>query len=159
MNKLKRRADKTPQIIIKCLMTAVFLWSGFFWSGVTILQFFINNTEHRNLAIEFSVSSALLLICLILCWLRFYILQFIPGMIGFIAFLNPVKEMMDHVASTGVIFKPTFEQRYLPMIAFAIFSLALLLIRILGIISEKAKREEEYNNRPTESIFDKHSEE
>lgn len=148
-----------PQIIIKCLMTAVFLWSGFFWSGVTILQFFINNTEHRNLAIEFSVSSALLLICLILCWLRFYILQFIPGMIGFIAFLNPVKEMMDHVADTGVIFKPTFEQRYLPMIAFAIFSLALLLIRILGIISEKAKREEEYNNRPTESIFDKHSEE
>ncbi len=159
MNKLKRTADKTPQIIIKCLMTAVFLWSGFFWSGVTILQFFINNTEHRNLAIEFSVSSALLLICLILCWLRFYILQFIPGMIGFIAFLNPVKEMMDHVADTGVIFKPTFEQRYLPMIAFAIFSLALLLIRILGIISEKAKREEEFNNRPTESIFDKHSEE
>ena len=159
MNKPKRAADKTPQIIIKCLMTAVFLWSGFFWSGVTILQFFINNTEHRNLAIEFSVSSALLLICLILCWLRFYILQFIPGMIGFIAFLNPVKEMMDHVADTGVIFKPTFEQRYLPMIAFAIFSLALLLIRILGIISEKAKREEEFNNRPTESIFDKHSEE
>ena len=84
-----------PQIIIKCLMTAVFLWSGFFWSGVTILQIFINSTE----------------------------------------------------------------QRYLPMIAFAIFSLALLLIRILGIISEKAKREEEFNNRPTESIFDRHSEE
>ena len=148
-----------PQIIIKCLMTAVFLWSGFFWSGVTILQFFINSTEHKNLAIEFSISCALLLICLILCWLRFYILQFIPGMIGFIAFLNPVREMMDHVADTGVIFKPTFEQRYLPMIAFAIFSLALLIIRILGIISERAKREEEFNNRPAESIFDKHSEE
>lgn len=159
MKKIKRPEDKPIHIVLKVAMTVIFLWSGFFWSGVTVLQFFINNQEHRNLAIEFFTASVILFFGLLLSWLRLYIVQFIPSIIGFIAFLNPAREMIDHAAETGVIFKPSFELRYLPVIGFAILSLVLLILRVGSIVSEKSRVTEEYNNRPSESILDKHREE
>lgn len=158
MKKIKRPADSTVHIIIKWLMTAVFAWSGFLWSGITILQFLINNQEHRNLSVEFLIGSLILLLCLTLNWLRFYILQIIPGVIGLIVYLNPAKEMIDHASNTGGIFKPTFEQRYLPITVFGILALVLFVMRVLSLINAKMKRDEQFNNLPSESILDKHRE-
>lgn len=155
MKKIKRPEDSKLQIIIKCLMTAVFAWSGFFWSGITVLNFFLINQEHKNLATGFLASSLILLLCLVLCWLRLYIAQFIPCVVGLIAYLIPAREMIDHAAETGVLFKPTFEQRYLPIIAFALLGLVLFALRVMALVSEKMKRDDEYNNRPAESILEK----
>lgn len=136
-------------------MTAIFAWSGLFWSGVTILQFFINNTTYKYLAASFLAGSVILLAGLILAWARFYILQAVACVIGLIVYLNPAREMIDHAAETGVIFKPTFEQRYLPMVGFAILSLVLFVIRVWTAVSARIERQEEYNNRPAESILEK----
>lgn len=156
MKKIERPLDKTFHLIIKWLMTAIFAWSGVIWSGMTVLQFSINSPEHSNLAWGFLAGSLILLLCLILCWVRLYILQIVPCVVGLIVYLDPAKEMIDHAEQTGVLFKPTFEQRYLPMLAFAILALALFVARILRIAADRAQREEEYNNRPSESILDKH---
>lgn len=139
-------------------MTVLYLWSGFFWAGVTALNFYINDLSNVHLAHRFVAGSIILLAALVLAWLRFYILQIIPCIIGLIVFLTPAREMIDRAAETGVLFKPTFELRYLPIIAFAIFSLILFILRIWGIASAKAERRSEYDNSPSESVLDKHHE-
>ncbi len=159
MKKSIRPADGKFQTAVKVIMSLVFAWSGFFWSGVTALQFFINNTSHKNLAVGFFTASLVLLLGLVLCWARLYILQVIPSIVGIIMFLSPAREMIDHAADTGVIFKPSFEVRYLPVIAFGILSLVLFAVRVYGIISARNERREEFNNLPSESVLEKHHEE
>lgn len=156
---MKRPSDKNIHLAVKVIMTAIFLWSGFFWSGVTMLNFFINNTEYSYLSVQFLAGSLILLLSLLLCWFRFYILQIIPCVIGLIVFLRPAREMIDHAAETGILFKPTFELRYLPIIGFAILSAALLMVRIWELAAAHIERQDEFNNRPTESVLDKHREE
>lgn len=138
-------------------MTAIFLWSGFFWSGVTALQFFINDQSNIHLAAGFFAGSAVLLAALLLAWFRLYILQFIVCLAGLAIYLRPAREMIDHSAETGVLFKPTFEQRYLPIIGFAILAMVLFILRVYGIVSKKQEQREAFNNLPTESILDKKS--
>lgn len=157
--KLKRPEDKIAHKVIKWVMTAIFAWSGFLWSGITALQFLINSTDHRNLAIGFLIGSLILLLCLILCRLRLYILQFIPAIVGLTVFLIPAREMIDHAADTGVIFKPSFEVRYMPMIGLVILSFVLFIMRIALIFFERSQKREEYNNLPSESVLDRHSDE
>lgn len=153
----ERSQDKVYHTVLKVIMTAAFLWSGFFWSGVTVIWCFIDVTgTHMNLAYEFLTGSAVLLIALVLCWLRLYLIQIIPAIAGIILFLNPAREMIDHAASTGVVFKPTFEQRFMPAAGFAAISLIFFIIKIVEIMGERMAKKEEYNNRPAESILDKH---
>ncbi len=159
MKKFTRPADTALYTVIKTVMTVIFLWSGALWSGIAVLQFTINSRDHLNLAVGFGISSLILLSGLILCWTRLYILQFFPCLVGLIIFLNPAREMIDHAASTAVIFKPSFEVRYLPMIAFAILSLVLLILRIYSIYSKRSDEKEKFNNLPSESILDKHRDE
>lgn len=154
--KIKRPADKVGHKILKIAMMAVYLWSGFFWAGVTALNFLINDLSNVHLAYRFAAGSLVLLLGLILAWLRLYVLQIIPCMAGLAVFLNPAREMIDRAAETGVLFKPTFEQRYLPIIAFAIFSLVLFILRVWGIFAARAERKNEFDNMPTESVLDKH---
>lgn len=154
-----RPLDSKAQIAVKVIMTLIFAWSGLFWSGVTVLQFYINDPLNSHLATGFLVGSLLLLLGLVLCWFRLYMIQFPVCVAGFIVYLMPTREMIDHVAGSGVIFRPTFEQRYLPMAGLMILSFALLTVRVWKIFSSKAKKKEEFNNSPSESILDKHSEE
>lgn len=111
--------------------------------------------DSRSIALRMFWGSVVLLISLILSWLRLYIIQIIPAITGLILFLNPVREMMDHVANSGAVFKPGFEVRYLPAVVFGILSLCLIIVRLWGIHSAKIERLEEYNSRPSASILDK----
>ena len=156
---MKRPNDKKIHTAVKVIMTALFLWSGLFWSGVAILQFFINDTSNAHLASKFLLGDAILLLGLVLVWLRIYILQFLPCLVGMIIYLAPAREMIDHAANTGVIFKPTFEQRYLPIIGFAILSLVLFILRVYEVVSAKIEKQEEFNNRPAESVLEKRHDE
>lgn len=156
---MKRPIDKNLHIIVKVLMTAIFLWSGLIWGGVTILHIFLNDNSNSQLVPGFLAGSLILLAGLILAWVRLYILQLIPCLVGLIVYLQPAREMIDHAADTGVIFKPTFEQRYLPMIGFAILSLVLFIMRVYSVVSARIEKQEEYNNRPAESILEKRHDE
>lgn len=155
---MKRPNDKKIHTAVKVLMTALFAWSGF-WSGMATLQFFINNTAHIDLAKGFLLGTLILLAGLLLAWFRLYILQAVVCAVGLIAFLKPAREMIDHAAETGVLYKPTFEQRYMPIIGFSIMSLVLLILRIYAVVSAKMERQEELDNRPAQSILEKRSDE
>lgn len=156
---MKRRPDKAVHKVVKVAMTLIFLWSCFFWSGVTVLNFLINDTDFSYLATGFLVGSGLVLISLILCWLRFYFIQIIPCIAGLIVYLSPAREMIDRAAKIEVEFKPSFELRYLPTVAFGILSLCLFIGKIYLLFAERAKKREEFDNMPTESVLDKHHDE
>lgn len=159
---MNRPADKHIHTFVKIIMSAIWLWSGFFWCGITALYFLLERTEAADssaIAIKMLCGSAILLVSLILCWLRLYIIQIVPAVVGLIVFLIPVREMMNHVAASGAVFTPGFEVRYLPTAAFGILSLCLLIVRLWDIHAAKAALIEEYNSSPAASILDKRADE
>ncbi len=157
---MKRPADKPVHIVAKAAMTAVYLWSCFFWSGVAILNFWLNDPVDSHLSVWFLAGSAVLLAALVLCWLRFYIIQILPSIVGLAVYLKPAREMMDKAADLKeVVFKPTFEQRYMPVVGFALLALALFIARVWQIASARAEKKREFNDLPTESILEKRRDE
>ena len=156
---MKRPNDNKIHIAVKVLMTAIFAWSGLLWGGVTTLHIILNDNSNSHLIPGFLAGSLILLAGLILAWTRMYILQLLPCIIGLIIYLKPAREMIDHAADIGVVFKPTFEQRYLPIIGFAILSLVLFILRVYTVVSARIEKQEEFNNLPTESILEKRHDE
>lgn len=159
---MHRPIDKPIHTAVKVIMSAIWLWSGFFWCGITMLFFLMERSDaadSSSIALKMFAGSAVLLIALILCWLRLYIIQTVPTVAGLILYLIPVREMMNHVANSGVVFKPSFEIRYLPTVAFAVLALCLLIVRLWGMHSERAEKREKFNSSPSESILDKRSDE
>lgn len=63
--------------------------------------------------------------------------------------------MIDVAAKSDVVFKPSFELRYVPVLALAGFSFVLAVLSIARAVSERKTAEEEYNNRPAQSILEK----
>ena len=156
---MKRPSDNAATIIAKILMTAIYLWSGFFWSGVTVYNFLVLNTEYSYLAGGFIAGSALLFASLLLCWFRLYIVQLFPAIAGIIVFISPAREMIGHVSGSGVYFTPSFEARYLPVVLFGILSAALVIGRVWQIFAKRAEERSRFNDLPSESILEKHREE
>ena len=155
---MKRPQDKAAHIAAKIVMTLTFLWSGFFYSVIPVITY-INNEELSHISYRLMTAFPFLLVGLILCWLRLYIPQFPFCAVGLVIFIGPVTELIDLASKKDVIFKPSFELRYMPIIAFGIISLVLFLTRLWQIISARVERRREYDNRPTESILEKRSDE
>lgn len=156
-NKISRLRYKDTKftLAVKIIMTAVYAWSCFFWAGVTILNFYINTPEYSYLATGFLTGSIFITIGLILTFLRFHIAQFPFIVAGTVVFLKNAGEMIDVAIKSEVVFKPSFELRYLPVIAVAGFSFVLAVMSIARAVSERKTVQEEYNNRPTQSILEK----
>ncbi len=148
--------DKEPIIMLvaKSAMLILFAWSGFFWSGVTIINFYAFDPANSHLATEFLLGSLLFLLSLILCYFRKYILQFGFCAAGLIPYLMAVNEMMDVAEKTGVVFKPSFELRYLPIFIFAFISLIFAMMKIWQNTLKRIEVRNEFDNRPTKSILD-----
>lgn len=156
-NKINRLRYKDTKftLFVKIVMTAVYLWSCFFWAGVTILNFYINTPEYSYLATGFLTGSIFITVGLVLVFLRFHITQFPFIVAGTVIFLKHAGEMIDVAAKSEVVFKPSFELRYVPVLALAGFSFVLTVLSIARIVSERKTAEEEYNNRPAQSILEK----
>ena len=152
----KNSRDKEPVIMLiaKSAMIILFLWSGFFWSGVTIINFYMYNTEYSYLATQFLIGSSFLLVSLILCLLRKYILQFVFCVMGLIPYLMGAGEMMGVAETTGVVFNPSFELRHLPILVFVFISLLFAMMKIWQNTTKKIERRNEFDNSPTKSILD-----
>lgn len=156
VTKQKSLREKEPIIMLvaKSAMIILFAWSGFFWSGVTIINFYAFDPTYSYLATEFLIGSLLFLSALILCCLRKYILQFAFCAAGLIPYLMAVNEMMDVAETTGVVFKPSFELRYLPIFVFALISLIFAMMQIWKNTLKRIEIRNEFDNRPTKSILD-----
>ncbi len=156
--KIKRQPDSKLHIFAKILLTAIYLWSGFFWSGVSVIYYIIE-PDMTHIAVEFLISSALLLISLVLCWFRLYIWQFPFCVIGLAVYLQPAAELIRLANQREVYFKPSFELRYLPVIAFGVIALILFAYRFWQRITLKAAKQSEFDNSPTQSILEKRRDE
>lgn len=150
----RRLTDTKSTKFLKILSTAIFAWSGFFWAGVTILNFYINMPESSHLAHNFLIGTILLFVSLLLCWFRFYILQLPICAVGTVFFLIASAEMIDTARYQGLEFTPSFELRYMPIIGLAAISLVLAMIQIWNLIAKKIEKSNEFNNSPSKSILD-----
>ena len=150
----RRLTDTKSTKFLKILSTAIFAWSGFFWAGVTILNFYINMPESSHLAQNFLIGTILLFVSLLLCWFRFYILQVPICAVGTVFFLIASAEMIDTARFQGLEFTPSFELRYMPIIGLAAISLVLAMIQIWNLIAKRIEKNNEFNNSPSKSILD-----
>lgn len=153
-----KKTENRAYLAAKIAMTLTFLWSGFFFSIIPVLTY-INNEEFSHISYRFIAAFPFLLSGLILCWLKLYIPQFPLCAVGLIIFINPAIELIDLASKKGIIFKPSFELRYMPIIAFGLISLVLFMVKFRQILVERNRRRNEYDNRPTESVLEKHHEE
>ncbi len=154
--KQKKLHDKEPiiMLIAKSAMIILFAWSGFFWSGVTIINFYAFDPEYAYLATQFLIGSSLLLTSLVLCLLRKYILQFAFCVMGLIPYLMAAGDMMDVAETTGVVFNPSFELRYLPILVFVFISLLFAMMKIWQNAARRIELRNEFDNSPAKSILD-----
>lgn len=149
-------ADNEPILILiaKSAMLILFAWSGFFWSGVSIYNFYKLDPEYSYIATRFLIGSVLLLVSLNLCFFRKYILQFAFTFAGAIPFLMAATEMIEVAVKTEVEYTPSFELRYLPIIAFVIISFCLAMVKTWQNIAKRTEERNKFDNSPTKSILD-----
>ncbi|MCD7847318.1 MAG: hypothetical protein LUG49_04740 [Oscillospiraceae bacterium] len=144
MNKL-RYDDWAFTIVLKIVATVAFLWSGFFWSGVTIINFYQFNTAESYRATGFLVASILLLISLVLMFLRMYIIQFPFCVVGSVIYLIQAGQLIDKIES--------YTTRYIFEIVILIASIILFMLHMARVISSTMAENEKINTAPAESII------
>ncbi len=138
----------------KLLSTAIYLWSGFFWAGITIYNFYFLNKNETHLATMLLIGTLCLLLSLILTWKRVYIVQFPFALVGTVLFCVVAAEMMAVAAATAVSFPVAFGWRYLPAMGMGAISLAFFGVKLYKIIDKKKRAEEAFNNSPAKSILE-----
>ncbi len=144
MNKL-RYDDWAFTIILKIVAVAAFAWSGFFWSGVTILNFYMFNTDESYRATGFLVASILLIISIVFMFLRMYTIQFPFCVVGSIIYLIQAGQLIDKIES--------YTMRYIPEIAILIASIILFMLHLARVISTSMGEREKLDTAPAESII------
>lgn len=154
INNLRYRDNKFT-LIAKILITVIYSWSCFLWGGMTILNFYIINPDYSYLSTGFLTAGIIITLGLVLIYLRFYISQFVFCAAGTAVFLKYACEMIDNAVKIKVVFKPSFELRYLPIIALIILSFVLAVLSAQRLISEHQRKKAEFNNRPSQSILEK----
>ncbi len=140
--------------VAKVINTLVYLWSGFFWGGVTVYNFYFLTKSETHLATMLLIGSVCLLLSLILTFARKYILQMPLGVAGAVLYCIVAAEMMAVAEKTSVVFTVAFEYRYLPAMIFGALSLALFGVKLADIIMIKKKQKDDFNNQPSKSILD-----
>lgn len=150
-------SKENPLVILaKIFATVVYAWSGFFWAGATAYNFYFLTKEpdYYHLATLFTVGSLLVLVGIILCWKKRYVLQFPFVSVGTVLFLIAAGEMIDSAERTAVVFTPTFEWRYLPILAAWLVSLIFFAVNTYTVLSSRKQVKDDFNNSPAKSILD-----
>lgn len=149
-----RLKDSKGTLALKFAVVAIYIWSCFFWAGVTILNFYINDKEYSYLATGFLVGSLIIAVSIILMFFRLYIIQFPFCAVGTGIFLKNAGEMIDVADKTGVVFEPSFGARYMPCLIIAMISLVFLILQTARLILDRRADKEKFYNSPTKSILD-----
>lgn len=149
MNDLRYIDNKLTKAI-KAIITAVYLWSGLFWAGITIIYFYFFDTVNIHLAVNMMIADVFLTASLIMIYFRLYIIQLPFTAVGEFFYLISASEMINHAAKNNLVYKVSFEARYMPVVVILILGIVLAVLQIRRIIA----RREELNNRPSKSILD-----
>jgi glucan phosphoethanolaminetransferase (alkaline phosphatase superfamily) len=170
--KLRRKAKRGYMnvwiFIFKLLMSAAFLWSGFFWGGVLSVgtlnkTIYISSetTMPKWVAYFTLVGVALAFVGIILSFMKKYILSFVLIGAGNIFYFRGVMHMMKILknimetqyieSSLENIYKEYMLRHYF-FILTAVIAFILLIIWTIQTIKRRRKAKRERDNAPVESI-------
>lgn len=149
--------------IIKFIMILPFLYSGFFYGGITVINIF----RKWIVWIDNTYVGAILLICIIamlaaiiLAFKRHYISSFAVSLVStLVYFFITKKYFVDYltgkVTSDGNIHpEHEFMIRHYPILLFLLCSFILFIMTMFKIFKKKHKDKLKRDNAPTKSIID-----
>lgn len=147
--------------LIKFIMVLPFLYSGFFYGGITVISIF-----KKTINVDTYVGT-IILVCLIgmlaaivLAVKRIYITSFLVSLVSVLVyFFTTKKHFVDY--ATGKITEDgnmNPEHKYMiwyyPILTFLLCSTVLLIIALVRNIKKKIKEKAKRDNAPTKSIID-----
>lgn len=154
-------------LIIKIIMLASFLYSGFFYGGVTVVGVYtgaMTVTEKGALTLGSAnamlIGILLMLAGLILAFFKRYIISFIASISGtliylYVAYERVIKFAAQRVSASGDLNPQTkYMLWYYPIAAFAAGSVALLTVSIVIGVNKKRKARKMRDNAPVKSIVE-----
>lgn len=147
--------------LIKFIMILPFLYSGFFYGGITVISIF-----KKTINVDTYIGT-IILVCLIamlaaiiLAFKRFYITSFGVSLVSVLVYFFTTKKYFVDYA-TGKItedgnLNPEYKYMiwYYPILLFLLCSTVLLIITLVRIIKKKIKEKAKRDNAPTKSIID-----
>ncbi len=147
--------------LIKFIMVLPFLYSGFFYGGITVISIFKKTIDiNTYVGTVILICLIAMLGALILSFKRFYISSFILSFISVLAyFLITKKYFVDYatgkVTESGNI-NPQYKYMiwFYPILLFLLCSFILLIIDVFRLIKKKRREREKRDNAPTKSIVD-----
>ena len=147
--------------LVKFIMVLPFLYSGFFYGGITVISIFKKTIDISTyVGIIILICLIAMLAALILSFKRFYISSFVLSFISVLAyFLITKKYFVDYatgkVTESGNI-NPQYKYMiwFYPILLFLLCSFILLVIAVIRLIKKKRREIEKRDNAPTKSIVD-----
>ena len=153
-------------LILKILAVGVYLYSCFFYGGVTvigILSGYVNNTGSKY-AYYMLAGVILLLASLLLMFFKKYIASFALNIIGTILYMKTavflvekVRKLLDenYVTDPSVLsLDKTYMKRYYPEYAFLALGGILLAISLVRRFLRYRRKKQIMDNAPVKSIVD-----
>lgn len=148
-------------LLFKLLMFIPFLYSGFFYGGVSIIAILRNMIAVPKSVGFIMLGSVLVMaVAIILAFMRKYLLTFIFSAVSTVAFFFCTNKYFVQYATGRVTesgeLNPehTYMIRFYPIVLFAVFALVLFLLSV-GFRVKKARREKQRrDNAPVKSIID-----
>ncbi|MCD7741478.1 MAG: hypothetical protein LUI06_04675 [Ruminococcus sp.] len=165
--KMRRRARRgyanVLMILFTILMLAAFLYSGFFYGGVTIVGAVGGAAEFipKKTALIMGIGDCLMVIGIVLCFCKKYKVQAIFSLSGSLAYLYAghkiildIQQRMEEVYVEEELqnMDRDYMLYYYPILILTLFSLVLLIISIVKAIKKKRRDKHEADNAPVESI-------
>lgn len=147
--------------LVKFIMVLPFLYSGFFYGGITVISIFKKTIDISTyVGIIILICLIAMLAALILSFKRFYISGFVLSLISVLAyFLITKKYFVDYatgkVTESGNI-NPQYKYMiwFYPILLFLLCSFILLVVAVIRLIKKKRREIEKRDNAPTKSIVD-----
>jgi hypothetical protein len=167
--KLRRRAkrgySKIWFVLMKILMLAAFLWSGFFYGGVMVVGAFSNIAEFipKSTAIMILIGDALMVVCIVLAILKKHRIQAFFGIPGSLVYLYAAQKIISdiqtrleevYVDSSETAMDVQYMRYFYPILVLTLFSLVLFIIAVVQAIKRRRKAKIERDNAPVASIIE-----
>lgn len=147
--------------LIKFIMVLPFLYSGFFYGGITVISIFKKTIDiNTYVGTVILICLIAMLGALILSFKRFYISSFAVSLVSVLAYFFITKKYFVDYATGKVTESGNINPEYkymiwfYPILLFLLCSLILLIIDIFTLVKKKRREREKRDNAPTKSIVD-----
>lgn len=147
--------------VIKFIMILPFLYSGFFYGGVTIISIFMKFIKMDTyVGVIILVSLIAMLAAIILAFKRHYISSFVFSLASTLVYFFTTKKYFVDYATGKVTENGNINPEYkymiwfYPILLFLLCSFILLIMTLFKIFKRIRKEKEKKDNAPTKSIID-----